>query len=482
MPFRRLPLHTLPLMALLAVIAAALWPCAARAGDGDVDASFAPTGNALPGWERLYFGAQDEHGVAAARNADGSIVVCLSVPGGTDGAQIGLFKLDADGHRVLAFGSNGRVLKDAALSKVTDMTIDAQGRIVVIGATPGPGGPENFGVVRFKPDGSDDTSFAGDGGVSIGFDDTTGALPTYYQDRANSVTTDPDGKIVVAGSIFSNDGNDVRWGLIRMRVDGSLDARVAGRYAQNQKAVGNKVLRLANGHYLVVGSTLVAANDTDFGVRIVKPSLTVDSSYSDAGSFAFDVAAGDGSLADYASDAALVGPGRVVLAGVASERIAANRILVLNDGGGNPATLALDTSFVGGGSPHYPFNYVSPLSSTDANPGYGTARTRVAVRSDGSILLGGRFTSTSTSESSAMLTRLRADGSEDTGFAALLATRFYQAPTGAGTASTDSGFDDVLVDGGGRPLLVGTSRDNTGDMDGVVTRLQSDLIFADAFE
>ncbi|TCO40050.1 hypothetical protein [Dokdonella fugitiva] len=482
MPFHRLLLPALPIAAALAAAAAALLPCAARAGDGDIDPAFAPTGNALPGWERLYFGAQDEHGVAAARNADGSIIVCLSVPGGTDGAKIGLFKLDANGHRVSAFGSSGQVLKDAALKTVTDMTIDAQGRIVVVGTTPGPGGTENFGVVRFNPDGSDDTSFAGDGGVSIGFDDTSGAIPTYYQDLARSVATDPDGKVVVAGSIFSNDGNDVRWGLIRLREDGSLDARVAGRYAQNQKAVGTKVLRLPNGHYLVVGSTLVAADDADFGARIVKPSLTVDSSYSDAGSFAFDVAAGDGSLSDFASDAALAAGGRVVLAGVASTRIAANRILVLADGSGNPATLALDTSFVGGGSPTYAYNYVSALSSTDVDPGHGTARTRVAVRSDDSILLSGRFTSTSTSESSAMLTRLRADGSEDADFAALLATRFYQAPTGAGSASTDSGFDDVLVDGGSRPLLVGTSRDNTGDMDGVVTRLQSDLIFADAFE
>ena len=80
------------------------------------------------------------------------------------------------------------------------------------------------------------------------------------------------------------------------------------------------------------------------------------------------------------------------------------------------------------------------------------------------------------------MTRLLADGSEDGDFAALLAMRFYEAPTSAGTDSTDSGFDDVLVDGGGRPLLVGTSLDNTGDMDGVVTRLQSDLIFANAFE
>lgn len=478
MSFRHLSCYVLSVACVLSGA-----PRAALAGDGDGDGDIDPSyaqASFTPGWIRLFAGTQDETGVAAARNADGSLIVCLSVPGGTDGAQIGLFKIDADGNRVLAFGDNGEVLKDAALNKVTDMTIDAQGRIVVVGATPGPGGRENFGVVRFNPDGSDDTSFAGDGGVSVGFDVTIGPITTYYQDRAMSVTTDPDGKIVVAGSVFSAGGSDARWGVIRLNNDGSVDQRVAGRYAQDKRAVGNKILRLSHGYYLVVGSSVYAANDSDFGARILQPSLDVASDYSDAGTFAFDVDPGDGSLRDYGSDAALVGADKVVLAGVASGAIAASRIIVVADGGGNPASLALDTGFVGGGLPNYDYEYVSPIQSTDADSNYGTARTRVAVRSDGSVLLGGRFHNTSNNTWSGMLTRLHADGSEDTDFAPLVA-RFYRAPTSAGTDSSDTGFDDVLVDGGGRPVLVGTSLDSTGDTDGIVARLQSDLIFADGF-
>lgn len=475
-------LRKLPLSLLFTVSALAVPVATAIAGDGDVDPLFATTSTWGPGWDRLDLGGLDESGVAVARSADGGFIVCLSVPGGGAGARIGLYKLDAHGRRVASgFGLNGHVLKDAFLASVTDMTIDAQGRIVVVGATPGPADLENFAVVRFNADGSDDTSFAGDGGASAGFDDTTGAIDFFYRDRPTSVTADPDGRIIVAGSIFAQDDSDVRWGAIRFNADGSYDDRVAGRFAQGQKAVGSKIVRLRGGRYLVVGSTLVAANDTDFGARILTPSLTVSSDYSDAGVFAFDVAAGDGSLFDYASDAALTDPSTVVLAGVASERIAVNRILVLHDGGGNPAALALDASFVGGGTANYPHNYVGLIDVTDTNLAYGTARTRVAVRSDGSIVLTGRFDDSGVGVHSAIITRLHADGTEDSDFSPIAATRFFDAPTSAGGTSTDSGFSDVLIDAG-RPVLVGTSLDSLGDIDGIITRLQSDSIFLGAFD
>lgn len=473
--------RNLPLPALLAAAALSVPPADALAWDGNVDPTFAPDSNWQPGWERLDFGGFDEQGVAIARNADGTFIVCLSVPGGSAGAQIGLVKFDANGHRMTGFGVNGQVLKDAALGRVSDMTIDTQGRIVVVGATPGPANLENFGVVRFKPDGTDDLTFAGDGGTSVGFERSVGSLHFYSQDRPTSVTTDPDGKVVVAGTVFDQVGGGVRWGVIRLNADGSYDTRVTDRFTENQNAVGNKILRLSGGYYLVVGSTMVADNDTDFGARIITPSLSVAADYSDSGAFAFDVAAGDGSLSDFASDAAPAGPGRVVLAGVASERIAVNRILVQQDGNGHPASLALDTSFVGGGVPNFAYNYVSPLNVTDSSPGYGTARTRVAVRSDGSIVLTGRFQDSGDDSYSGIVTRLRADGTDDTGFAALTATRFYKTPTTTAGDSTDSGFSGLLIDGG-RPVIIGTSLDSLGDTDGVIVRLQSDLIFANGFE
>ena len=472
----------LPLPTLLALLVLSVSAPDAYAEDYQVDPEFAASSSWGPGWDRLDFGGLDETAVAVARSADGGFIVCHAVPGGATGVRIGLYKLDARGRRIASgFGTNGHVLKDAFLSSVTDMTVDASGRIIVVGNTPGPAGIEDFGVVRFNADGSDDASFAGDGGTADGFDDTSGAIDIFYRDRPMSVIAEPDGKIVVAGSVFAQDDSDVRWGMIRFNPDGSRDARLAGRFASGQKAIGSRVLRIARGHYVVAGSSLIAANDTDFGARIVAPGLTVDSGYSDAATFAFDVPAGDGSISDFLSDVAAVDPWTLVLAGVASQKTAVNRIRVLPETGGDPAVLALDASFVGGGVANFAHNYVSPLDITGTNGAYGTAATRVALRSDGSIVLSGRFMNTVENRWYGIVTRLRADGTGDDEFGPVVPTQFYETPTSAGPGSSDTGFTDVLIDAG-RPVLVGTSLDSLGDTDGVIMRLQSDLLFTDSFD
>lgn len=468
------------LTSTLLAIAFSVTPPLLYASDGDVDQTFDP-GYVVPGWDRVDFSAANEKGIAVARNADGTFIFCMSVAGGMSGAKIGLAKFDSNGVRMTSFGVNGKVVIDAGLIQVADMTIDAQGRIVVVGSTPGPLGLEDFGIVRFNANGSVDTTFAGDGGTSAGFEYMSGPLHKYTRDLPRSVTTDANGGIVVAGTTINENGVGVKWGVIRLHVDGSYDTKVSGQYAANQDGVGNKILSLRGGYYLVVGSTLVSPTDADFGARIISPSLTVAADFSDSNTFAFDVAAGNGSLTDIASDAALYGADRVVLAGVASEKIAVNRLLIHQDGSGHPTSLSRDTDFVGGGLAQFPYTYVSPFDVTDTDIGYGTARTRVAVRSDGSIVLTGRYHNTGNNSFSGSVTRLLADGSEDTDFDPLLATRFYKAPTSAAGESTDSGFSDVVIDGG-RPVLVGTSLDSTGDTDGIITRLQSDLIFADRFE
>lgn len=112
---------------------------------------------------------------------------------GNAGKRIGLFRLGS------GFGNAGRVCKDAWLTGVSAMTVDAQGRIIVVGTTPGPGGLSDFGVARFNADGSDDASLAGDGGTAFGFDDA-GVVDS--DDSPTSVLAEADGKIVVAGSVL----------------------------------------------------------------------------------------------------------------------------------------------------------------------------------------------------------------------------------------------------------------------------------------
>ena len=157
------------------------------------------------------------------------------------------------------------------------MTIQPDGKIVVAGET-GIGGPNpRFAIVRYETDGSLDPSFGGgDGNVSIDFtprDDFPYAVriqadgkivvagaAAYYRPRtrasrwlgshsdgsldptfggdgtvmtdltpsydwANGMALQPDGKIVLVGSVSAGSDNG-KIGVLRYRSDGSLDPAV----------------------------------------------------------------------------------------------------------------------------------------------------------------------------------------------------------------------------------------------------------------
>jgi uncharacterized delta-60 repeat protein len=476
----------------------------AHAADYEVDHTF---GNAASGWRRLYEsggGTQDEKAVAFARTADGGYVVALEVPGGGanggTGKRIGLARLDRNGNYVASgFGTGGHVFKDAWLTSVTDMTIDAQGRIVVVGATPGQGGLGDFGVVRFNADGSDDTSFAGDGGTSFGFD----VSGFDIDDAPTSVLTDPDGRIVVAGSLDLG-SSDRRFGVVRLNVDGSIDSTFGdisdgaggrrgtdGTFVINTPAYASRILRIVDGYYLITGTSVYSSTDTDFAARILTPSGSPWADFAGSATFPIDEPGPGGSLYDTTADAIRIDPTSILLVGTASGKFAATRIKVgTASGSGQYTTLTWDPSFVGSAIAARPNRYVGNTS--------GASCESAALRSDGRILLVGGTSSTSVSGTSmsfsdepagnnwilaALVTRLDADGSPDGGFG-LGGSYPYTAPTSGTGASIYTSFKQVRFDGA-QPVLLGSSVDNAStvsDADGVITRLLSDQIFANGFE
>ena len=83
---------------------------------------------------------------------------------------IGLARTQFNGLPDTGFQTNGKRVKDAFLTSVVDACVDPNGRIVVAGMTPGAngsGGAKDLALVRFNADGSDDLSFAGDGGIAF---------------------------------------------------------------------------------------------------------------------------------------------------------------------------------------------------------------------------------------------------------------------------------------------------------------------------
>lgn len=486
-----------PCFALLS-LAGALAAAPAHAADPEIDPAFGSNG-----WRRLFQpggGTQDEVVVAFERTADDGYVVAAALPGGGanggTGRRIGLFRLDRDGHFVTSgFGGSGTVVKDAWLTYVTGMTIDAQGRIVVVGGTPGAGGLNDFAVVRFNPDGSDDTSFAGDGGLGYTFERGSAS----FDEIATSVTTDSVGGIIVAGNLDLG-GGDRRFGVVRFHADGAQDTAFgntqdSGAYIgtiatfrPDENAHARRILRVFEGYYLVAGSTEFSETDWDFAARLLTPTGETLADYAGSERFPIDEPGANGSLSDSLADAIAVDAQTILLVGTTTYdgKFAATRIRI----GNGADTLTWDPTFVGSANPVRPNRFVGSVLASDC----GSA----AVDAHGRIMLVGDTASTAIpapfdiaaaggidgnlSSRRGLLTRLAADGSPDASFGTH-GSFLVTAPGGSGS-SFYTMFASARFDGA-KLVVAGSAVDdssNVTDFDGMVTRFDSDEIFADGFD
>ena len=152
----------------------------------------------------------DDRAQGVALQSDGKIIVvgetnCNATENGTVGPQTGVFvamRYNIDGSLDTSFGSNKTGIVQTSFSGTgfidgaTGVAIQPDGKIVVVGQTNiyGVGGAaSSFGIARYNPDGSPDTSFGpnGDGTVTKNF--------SGFIDGANCVLIQPDGKFLVAG-------------------------------------------------------------------------------------------------------------------------------------------------------------------------------------------------------------------------------------------------------------------------------------------
>jgi serralysin len=166
--------------------------------------------------------------ITTAVQADGGVVIGswlyvggYDVPGSTvhvPGDPVySLQRLKPDGTVDTRFGDNGTLHFNPALglNYYSEVALQADGKIVLVGE-----GTDRAGtILRLNADGSFDTTF-GDGGRTTFAplpDDTSYA---HWND-ARSVTVQPDGKIVVAGSSSLNVNSG--FSVVRLNADGSLD-------------------------------------------------------------------------------------------------------------------------------------------------------------------------------------------------------------------------------------------------------------------
>jgi uncharacterized delta-60 repeat protein len=154
-----------------------------------------------------------------ALQPDGKIVVA-----GQSGGDFVVARYLANGMLDSSFNGNGLATTNfGGIDRATAVTLQPDGKIVAAGFTvAGPTGSTQFaGLARYLPNGLPDPTFGDDGKVLIDFGGDRG-------NRANALALQPDGKIVVAGTVFTNISDtqfNSHFALARFLRNGALDTR-----------------------------------------------------------------------------------------------------------------------------------------------------------------------------------------------------------------------------------------------------------------
>lgn len=187
----------------------------AAAAPGDLDPTFGAGGIVVTD-----LGGADSPG-AVALQPDGKIVVAgirFVGPVATSRFGIALVRYRPDGTLDATFGAGGLVvteLGDGTIGSVAAVTLQPDGKILVA-ASAGfiSGSFHGFLLARYHSDGTLDASFGSGGLVVTGFGDR------HYA-GVGTLALQPDGRIVVAGSVFFDPS--IRVALARYTSDGVLD-------------------------------------------------------------------------------------------------------------------------------------------------------------------------------------------------------------------------------------------------------------------
>ena len=212
--------------------------------------------------------------------------------------------LDVGGRQALAF--DDATFPAGSLEVADDMAVLADGRIVLAGTVTTAGYTEtDFALARFLPDGRLDTSFGVNGRV---------ALSLGQDDVAKAMRIQPDGKIVVAG--YTGSGNAMNFMIARFNANGSLDPTFAfGGFNVMDFAGGADqgwALALQPDGKIVVAGTVFNGTRNVYGVARFLTDGTADPTFDGDGRKLFEFSGG---LSHFATSVVVQAGGRIVVGG-----------------------------------------------------------------------------------------------------------------------------------------------------------------------
>jgi uncharacterized delta-60 repeat protein len=281
--------------------------------DGSLDVSFGVGGKVVTDFDLTHEWA---HGLAI--QPDGRLVVAGATrpfgPYQTNPPDFALARYNPNGSLDTTFDDDGKVstaFTPGWSEQAYGVALAPDGKIVTAGwATPdGVSGPGAIDVARYNADGSLDASFDGDGRVVSAPGSDNGGFAVVVQ---------PDGKVVVAGFVF---GSRSDLALVRYTVGGVLDSTfgtggIASADYGSRNAWAHDLARQPDGKLVVAGS--VNSSYTDPNESAFAVARFGSSGHPDA-SFKGGVISADFGAWDEATGVAVQPDGKIVAGGFSTQ-------------------------------------------------------------------------------------------------------------------------------------------------------------------
>jgi uncharacterized delta-60 repeat protein len=365
--------------------------------DGSLDPTFNAAG-AQPGVIPVNGGLYD-----VAIQPDGRIVVAGDTTVNGNGVAL-LRRFTPDGSPDKTFGSNGTATHNFGKArdhdKLLSIALLPDGRIVGAGFINY--FQRNWGVARFNPNGTLDTSFDKDGWL-------ISSLTKQGTGIVGAVAAQPDGRIVAVGYTHVDSVRSWDAAVVRYLPSGAMDTSFGGtgkvlvdftpEYPAGNRSAdfASDVTLQADGRVVFVGDSNVELNPGIRGlIGRLNPDGTLDASFGGNGRVV--VTAGSSST-DVAFSAVAIQPdGKIVAWSPLSGNGYVNTLARVNGDGSLDTTFSDDgiATFEWAGGPQREFDYGG-----------------VAVQPDGKIVVVGGHYSYATNQSYFDLARLNPDGTLD---------------------------------------------------------------------
>src|SRR5437660_2351392 len=247
--------------------------------NGSLDTSFGSGGIVTTS-----FPGQGSYAFALALQADGKIIAA-----GTDfvnfsnednyNTDFGLERYNPDGTPDTTFGNGGQVTTDfdGFNDDAFSILVQPDGKLVAVGSAKNPATFYDFASARYPANGTIDTTFGVAGKVRTDFGHAD-------FDQARSAALQPDGKIVAAGTAIFNNGLSEPFAVARYNSNGTLDTTFSsdgkmfidfGSFDQT----AYKVLLQPDGKIVTVGYPNTESSDSDFLLARLKTNGSLDRTF-----------------------------------------------------------------------------------------------------------------------------------------------------------------------------------------------------------